>query len=371
MGPTFFLRSTSNIVLDYYRYTGPLVRLLPPEMAHGLTIQALKFGLVPPQPRFQPPSLAVSLWGMQFPNPVGLGAGFDKNAEVADAMLRQGFGFVEVGTVTPRPQPGNPGPRMFRLPEDGAIINRMGFNNQGLDVVADRLRRRRRTGIVGVNLGKNKDTQDAAADYELGAARMGPLADYLVINVSSPNTPGLRALQSRTQLEELVGRTRAALNAAISVPAARPPLLLKIAPDLAVGDLTDIAAVTLAGQLDGLIVSNTTIARPDTLRSPLAGETGGLSGAPLFDLSTEVLRRMYRLTRGKVPLIGVGGITSGLDAYVKIRAGASLVQIYSAMVYEGPALVGRIKHDLVTLLQRDGFSNITQAVGADQREVRR
>ncbi|CAA7620424.1 quinone-dependent dihydroorotate dehydrogenase [Magnetospirillum sp. SS-4] len=355
-------------MVDYFRFLGPLVRLLDAETAHGLTIRLLKAGLVPAQPRFDPPALKVRLWGRDFANPIGLAAGFDKNAEVPDAMLDQGFGFVEIGSVTPRPQPGNPRPRMFRLPEDAAVINRMGFNNQGLDAVAARLAARRRVGVVGANLGKNKDTEDAAADYEAGAARLASLSDYLVINVSSPNTPGLRALQGRDQLESLVGRTRSALTRAM--PEGAPPLLLKIAPDLAWEDLADIAAVALAGGLDGLIVSNTTVARPDSLRSANARETGGLSGAPLFESSTAMLRRMYELTHGKLPIVGVGGVASGSEAYAKFRAGASLVQLYSAMVYQGPALVTRIKHELLDLLQRDGFASIAEVVGVDHREAK-
>ena len=354
--------------MDYYRLAGPLVRLLDAETAHGLTIRLLKSGLVPPQPSFDPPALKTRLWGRDFANPVGLAAGFDKNAEVPDAMLGQGFGFVEIGSVTPRPQPGNPKPRMFRLPEDGAVINRMGFNNQGVDAVEARLAARPRAGIVGANLGKNKDTEDAAADYEIGAAKLAPVSDYLVINVSSPNTPGLRALQGRDQLEALVGRTRTALTKAM--PQNAPPLLLKIAPDLAWEDLSDIAAVALAGTLDGLIVSNTTVARPDSLRSGNAKETGGLSGAPLFESSTAMLRRMYELTGGKLPIIGVGGIGSGSEAYAKIRAGASLVQLYSAMVYQGPALITRIKREMLDLLSRDGFATIAEAVGVDHREAK-
>lgn len=353
-------------MFDYFRLAGPLVRLFDPETAHGLTVKALKAGLVPPQPRVEHASLEVALWGLRFPNPVGLAAGFDKNAEAPDAMLRQGFGFVEIGSVTPRPQPGNPRPRMFRLTEDAAVINRMGFNNEGMDSVARRLEARARIGIVGANLGKNKDTEDAASDYEKGAARLGPLADYMVINVSSPNTPGLRSLQGRDQLEGLVGRTRDALEKATS-GTKRPPLLLKIAPDLNDEDLSDIAAVSLAGALDGLIVSNTTIARPASLVSEHKGETGGLSGAPLFEPSTAVLARMYALTEGRLPLVGVGGIASGAQAYAKIRAGASLVQLYSALVYQGPALVTRIKRELIDCLARDGFKSVADAVGADHR----
>ncbi len=352
---------------DYYRLFGPLIRLLDPEIAHGLTLRALRHDLVPPQPAGDDAVLRVTLWGRDFPNPVGLAAGFDKNAEVPDAMLRQGFGFVEMGSVTPRPQPGNPQPRLFRLTEDGAAINRMGFNNQGLDAVAARLARRPRRGIVGANLGKNKTTEDAAADYELGITALAGLSDYLVINVSSPNTPGLRALQGRAQLESLVGRSRAALNTAVTDPTKRPPLLLKIAPDLTADDQADIAEVALGGTLDGLIVSNTTIVRAPTLRSPHRNETGGLSGRPLFEPSTQVLRDMFRLTQGRLPIVGVGGIASGADAYAKIRAGASLVQLYTAMIYHGPALVTRIKRDLAALLRRDGFTSLADAVGADHR----
>lgn len=359
---------------DYYRLFGPLIRLLDPETAHGLTLRALRAGLVPSQPVDQPGDegacLRVTLWGRSFPNPIGLAAGFDKNGEVPDAMLGQGFGFVEIGSVTPKPQPGNPQPRLFRLTEDAAAINRMGFNNQGLEAVAARLAQRPRRGIVGANLGKNKTTEDAAADYELGAAALAGVADYLVINVSSPNTPGLRALQGRDQLESLVGRSRAALNAAVADPAKRPPLLLKIAPDLAADDLADIAQVALeGGALDGLIVSNTTIVRAPSLRSRHRGETGGLSGRPLFESSTQVLREMYRLTEGRLPIIGVGGIESGADAYAKIRAGASLLQLYTAMIFHGPAVVTRIKRELAALLRRDGFSTLSAAVGADHNKV--
>lgn len=354
--------------MDLYSIVGPLLRSLPAEFAHTLTLTALKRGWVPPAPPFEHPSLANTLWGKHFPNPVGLAAGFDKNAEVLAPMLAQGFGFVEAGSVTPKPQPGNPRPRLFRLAEDRAVINRMGFNNRGLAAFAQNLQARPRQGIVGANLGKNKATEDAAQDYELGASRLAPLADYLVINVSSPNTPGLRALQSRNHLRDLVGRTRNALDSALAPKIkSKPALLLKIAPDLTEQDMKDIAGIAVFGGLDGLIVSNTTIARPDSLISSNARQTGGLSGVPLFEPSTAVLRRMYALTHGSLPIIGVGGISSGLDAYVKIRAGASLVQLYSALVYQGPQLVNCIKRDLVELLARDGFKSIAQAVGADHR----
>ncbi|MTJ80947.1 MAG: quinone-dependent dihydroorotate dehydrogenase [Telmatospirillum sp.] len=354
-------------MLDYYRVAGPLIRLLPAEAAHNLSIAVMKTGLVPGQPRDDDPSLAISLWGRDFPNPVGLAAGYDKNAEIPDALLGQGFGFVEIGTVTPRPQPGNPKPRLTRLVEDRAVINRMGFNNQGAERVAGRLAARRRIGIVGANIGKNKTTEDAAADYEAGVRAFGLHADYLVINVSSPNTPGLRALQGKAPLAELVGRARAAL---LSLPAPRPPLLLKIAPDLTDEDKRDIAEVALESGLDGLIVTNTTIDRPAGLISPNRTETGGLSGPPLMEPATAVLRDMYRLTGGRLPLVGVGGITTGADAYRKIRAGASLVQLYTALIYHGTVQVTRIKRDLAALLRKDGFSHLSEAVGADVPEAR-
>jgi dihydroorotate dehydrogenase len=358
---------------DSYRLASPLLRLLEPERAHRLAINALRSGLLrgDGDGEIDAPSLRQSLFGRAFPNPIGLAAGFDKNGEVFAPALKLGFGFVELGSVTPLPQPGNPRPRLFRIPRDRAVINRMGFNNDGLEAVGARLQRRDRgTGIVGANLGKNKTTEDAAADYEIGVRRLAPLADYLVINVSSPNTPGLRALQGKAPLAALIDRSlkaRAAVMSINGMPQNAPPLLLKIAPDLTEEDKADIAAVALESGLDGLIVSNTTIARPPTLDPTYAKEAGGLSGAPLFEPSTAVLRDMYRLTGGKLPIIGVGGIGNAEQAYAKIRAGASLVQLYSALVFEGPALIGRIKRGLVDLLQRDGFSSIVQAIGADHR----
>ena len=341
----------------------PLLRLLPAESAHGVTLGLLKAGLVPGQKPVLDPILASRHWGLDFPNPLGLAAGFDKNGEVPDAMLGLGFGFTEIGSVTPRPQPGNPKPRLFRLSEDKAVINRMGFNNHGLEAAAARLAARPRRGVVGANLGKNKDTEDAASDYVKGVEKLGPLADYLVINVSSPNTPGLRALQGRAPLEALIGRTK---EAVAKLPAPKP-LLLKIAPDITPEDRADIAEVALASGLEGLIVSNTTIERPATLRSPHAKETGGLSGAPLFQPSTRLLGEMYKLTGGKIVLVGVGGIGSAEQAYAKIRAGASLLQLYSALVYGGPALITRTNLGLAALLKRDGFSHVGEAVGADHR----
>jgi len=338
-----------------------LLRLLPPETAHHLTLRAL--GAWPfPGGCTDDPILASRVFGLDFPNPIGLAAGFDKNAEVFAPAGRLGFGFVEIGSVTPRPQAGNPRPRLFRLPAEEAIINRMGFNNDGLAAVAARLSRRGRSGhrVVGANLGKNKDSKEATTDYTAGVAALAPLADYLVINVSSPNTPGLRALQQRETLVELIAAVRAARVGT------RPPLLLKIAPDLTEADKEDIADVALASGLDGLIVSNTTIARPPGL-GVTAGETGGLSGRPLLRASTAVLADMYRLTGGRLPMIGVGGISSGADAYAKIRAGASLLQLYTALIYRGPGLIGGIKTDLAARLRADGFTNLADAVGADHR----
>lgn len=336
----------------------PLVRHVESERAHRLTLDLLKTGLVLPSRQTDDPVLAATLFGKRIPNPVGLAAGFDKNAEVPDAMLRLGFGFVEVGGVTPRPQPGNPQPRLFRLEEDRAVINRMGFNNEGLDVVASRLEARRgRMGLVGVNLGANKDSDDRPGDYAISYARLAPLCGFAVVNVSSPNTPGLRNLQGREELAALLARLQP-LHAQY-----KTPLLVKIAPDLAEEDIDAVAELALQYGLDGIVATNTTIARPDSLRSRHKVETGGLSGAPLRERAQAVLKQLYGKIGGRMPLIGVGGIASGEDAYARIRAGASAVQLYSAMVYEGPGLVGRIKSELAALLKRDGFKSVTEAVG--------
>ncbi|MCC7276024.1 MAG: quinone-dependent dihydroorotate dehydrogenase [Alphaproteobacteria bacterium] len=355
--------------MDLYRAALPLLRALPAEPAHDLTLRLLESGLVPaPRTAPDPEALAIVLWGRRFPNPVGLAAGFDKDARVPDAMLRFGFGFVETGTVTPLPQAGNPRPRLFRIPRDAAVINRFGFNNRGLAHYVARLRARRaagRRGIVGANVGKNKEQSDAVADYVAGVTAVAPFADYLVVNVSSPNTPGLRDLQRRAPLLELTGAVLAARDAA--VPADPPPLLLKVAPDLTERESDDIAAVALESGVDGLVVGNTTISRPTALGPPHGGEGGGLSGRPLFALSTAVLRDLYRRTGGRLPIVGVGGISTGAGAYAKIRAGASLVQLYTALVFEGPGLVARIKAELAALLAHDGFTRIADAVGADHR----
>lgn len=345
--------------MSIYRFIRPLLFALDAEQAHRLTIAGLK--LLPPLPlRAHAPQLATRVAGLDFPSPVGLAAGFDKNAEVPDAMLRLGFGFVEVGTLTPRPQEGNPKPRLFRLKEDQAVINRMGFNNEGQAAAIARLRKRAgRPGIVGINIGANKDSDDRIADYAAGVRAMAPLASYLTVNISSPNTPDLRALQSRAALDELLAGVIEARGDN------RPPVFLKVAPDLEPADIEDIAAVSLARGIDGLIVSNTTITRPDGLRSRYAQETGGLSGAPLRDRALDMLKRFRKTTGAALLLIGAGGIASAEDAYARIRAGASLVQIYSALAFEGPGLVSRINAGLVRLLERDGLAHIGEAIGAD------
>jgi dihydroorotate dehydrogenase len=340
-----------------------LLRRLPPEAAHRLTVKGLALGLGPRESAPDPASLKVTLWGREFPNPLGLAAGFDKHAEVPDAMLALGFAFVELGTVTPRPQFGNPKPRLFRLEEDRALINRLGFNSEGLAAVARRLNQRRaRSGIIGLNIGRNRETGDEIEDYVKGVAALAPYADYLAVNISSPNTPGLRELQRKNAVERLMERLLAARAAA--VPRRLPPLLLKIAPDLTPFERADLAAAALDNGVDGLIVANTSVARPASLLSPRAHEPGGLSGAPLMAPSTALIGSMAKLTQGRIPIIGVGGVASGADAYAKIRAGASLVQLYTALVYRGPGLVARIKCELAELLERDGFAAVGEAVGA-------
>ena len=331
------------------------LRSIDPETAHGLAIRGLKAGFGPRDPGPDDAHLETTLAGLQLPNPIGLAAGFDKDAEVPDAMLAAGCGFVECGTVTPLPQTGNPRPRLFRLSADRAVINRLGFNNKGLEVFAGRLAGRERLGIVGANLGANKDSADRVADYVAGLTRLTGLCDYFTVNISSPNTPGLRNLQSKGALDDLLGRLAQARSDAA-------PVFLKIAPDLEDSEIIDIADAVQRHRLDGIIASNTTIARPDSLQSASKSEAGGLSGAPLFEPSTEILRK-FRAAAPHMPLIGVGGIASGADAYAKIRAGASAVQLYSALAYDGPELIVRIKKDLAALLKADGFASVAEAVG--------
>jgi dihydroorotate dehydrogenase len=334
----------------------PFLHKMDAEQAHALTISSLKAGLGGGRGEIASPKLETKLFGLTFANPIGLAPGFDKNAEVPDAMLAQGFGFVEIGTVTPRPQSGNAKPRLFRLVEDQAVINRMGFNNDGQHAVLRRLEaRRNRGGVVGVNVGANKDSGDRIADYVSGIEAFQNVASYITINISSPNTPGLRNMQGREELLKLLSALNAKRKATL-------PMLLKIAPDLAQADLQDVADVCAIEAVDGVIVSNTTISRPH-LKSPQARETGGLSGKPLFDLSTLQLALFYKMTAGKIPLIGVGGVSDVETAWAKIRAGASLIQIYSALVYQGPSLVPDICAGLERKLAASSFHYLRDAVG--------
>ena len=355
--------SLANFVFPILR---PLLHGLDAEAAHDLTIRMLMIA-----PRRAPPvsdsRLNIAVFGLSFANPLGLAAGFDKNAQVPDAMLAQGFGFVEVGTLTPRPQAGNPRPRLFRLTEDLAVINRMGFNNHGHAAALARLIARKTLGgIVGINLGANKDSTDRIADYVAGIKIFSGVADYLTVNISSPNTPGLRALQSRTELQGLLDR----LNEARGREARRPPMLLKIAPDLRSDELEDIASCCGKAAVDGIIVSNTTLSRP-ALKSHHAKEQGGLSGAPLFVLSTSQLARLYLLTGGTIPLIGAGGIANAEHAWTKLLAGASLLQLYSALVYKGPGLVSEILQGLAGKLNKAGVSSLTAIVGSEAAALTR
>ncbi|XP_021462829.2 dihydroorotate dehydrogenase (quinone), mitochondrial [Oncorhynchus mykiss] len=352
-----------------------LQRIVGAETAHVMAVRLIGLGLVPLNRYQDPASLEVNVMGRKFKNPIGIAAGFDKHGEAVDGLYRLGFGFVEVGTITPKPQEGNPKPRVFRLTTDQAVINRYGFNSCGLAAARERLKAREGTQVeltkaglpLGINLGKNKLSQDAAADYLEGVRTLGPLADYLVVNVSSPNTPGLRDLQGKGELRQLlykVLKERDALQGG-----SRPPVLVKIAPDLTAQDKQDIADVVTELGVDGLLVSNTTVSRPETLQDPQSKEVGGLSGQPIKDLSTRTVREMYSLTKGKVPIIGVGGVASGQDAMDKICAGASLVQLYTSLTYQGPPVVTKIKRELEQLLKEQGFANISDAVGADHRRA--
>lgn len=352
---------------------------MDPEKAHSWVVKllkvGLKFGILPVKNKADDPILRCRVWNRDFDNPIGLSAGFDKNAEVIDAILGFGFNFVEVGAITPRPQVGNDGIRLFRLREDEALINRLGFPNHGLERISERLRNRATTkrnpaGFVGANIGPNKEnigpnknTKDSVNDYVQCVEQLAGLVDYLVINVSCPNTPGLRNLQKPEVLADMLTKLKATRSAAnVPVP---PPILVKVSPDLGKQEIAGIAEVALTSQVDGVIVSNTTTARPDGLRSEFKDEVGGLSGRPLFLESTKTLQQMYRLTRGEIPLIGLGGVSSGRDAYIKIKSGASLVQLYTALVYQGPTVVSRIKTELANLLREDGFTNIQEAIGVD------
>jgi dihydroorotate dehydrogenase len=353
------------------RLSRPLLRALDPEDAHKLAIKALRF-MPLPRGAADAPELAVRAFGLNFPNPVGVAAGFDKNAEVPDALLRLGFGFVEVGTITPRPQPGNPRPRLFRLEADEGVVNRLGFNNEGAPVVLARLAARahaREPGIVGVNIGANRDSADRAEDYVRLIETFAPVATYFTINVSSPNTPGLRELQRAGALDDLLARVVEAREQ-VRPRAGPTPVLLKIAPDLTLAELDDVVGIARKHRVDGMIVGNTTVARPASLRErERAKEQGGLSGRPLFKLSTRMLAETFVRAEGAFPLIGVGGIDSGPTAIAKIKAGATLLQLYTGLVFRGIALLGEIKADLAVALKRGHRESLAAMVGVDAAEI--
>lgn len=357
-------------MFDIFPLAKPFLHILPAETAHNIAVCALSRGLLPPIKTRIYPELSQDILGLTFKNPVGLAAGFDKNAVAVNSLLKQGFGFVEAGTVTPLPQAGNPKPRIFRLSEDEAIINRLGFNNNGLDYFIEQFTKRDVSlGVAGANIGKNKDTKNASEDYVRGLQAVYPHADYVTVNISSPNTKGLRDLQKKEALLELLAELSKARSDAILKHKKRIPIFLKIAPDIDRGECENIAESVLLGGIDGLIVSNTTISRVALISRKHSSEEGGLSGAPLFTLSTKVLAEMYKLIGGKIPIIGVGGISSPEDAYAKICAGASLVQLYSAIIYHGFSLVRSINDKLPAFLVRDGFANISEAVGSKVRTI--
>jgi dihydroorotate dehydrogenase len=340
---------------------------LAPEDAHELTLRSLEMGLYPRPAGPDDPSLAVDLWGLKLPNPLGIAAGFDKDARVPDAVLGMGCGFAEIGTTTPLAQSGNPRPRVFRLVADRGVINRLGFNNEGHGAALDRLQRRASSGVVGVNLGANKDASDRTADYVQGIERFHGVASYVTINISSPNTPGLRDLQAPAALDDLLARVMTVREALAKSGKARRPIVVKIAPDIAEDDIGPITERLLAHAVDGIAVSNTTLARGG-LTDPNAREAGGLSGRPLFQRSTAMLARVYEATGGRVPLIGIGGIDSGEAALAKIEAGATLLQLYTGLIYEGPGLIGRIKSHLALSCRRRGVKSFTELVGVRSQE---
>ena len=346
-----------------------ILSMMPPETAHKLTLNLLRLGFPPQANQIDSNILAQQCFGLNFTNPLGLAAGFDKDAKGLPGLLKLGFGAIEVGTITPRPQKGNKTPRVFRLPEDGAVINRLGFNNEGIEKAARRLAEiRPYTAIVGANIGPNRDSDDPINDYRICFMRLAPLVDYLVVNISSPNTPGLRAWQGKNNLTRLILTLQSKRAGLTNSNGGRIPLLIKLAPDLDEHSRADIASVAVKCHVDGLIISNTTIERPNSLTSKNGQEAGGLSGRPLFKPSTNILADMYRRLDGTIPLIGVGGISSGKDAYIKIRAGASLVQLYTALIYNGPKLINDINSEIYECLINDGFANITAAVGIDSSE---
>lgn len=352
----------------YKEIAMPLVQYIDPEIAHNIAVKALKWRFVPKQKLEDPVSLKTNVWNLMFKNPIGMAAGFDKQGEAIEGLHDIGFSFVEIGSITPIPQPGNPKPRVFRLIEDNAIVNRYGFNSDGHDIVWKRIKKLRNNkdfnGIIGINLGKNKDSTDAVQDYINGIKKFADVADYFVINVSSPNTPGLRSLQNKSNLENLLLK----VNEVRKSIGSKQPLLLKLAPDLSETERQDVADIVLSAntKVDGLILCNTTTSRINLINENKK-EDGGLSGAPLTDFSTRVISDMYKRTHGKIPIIGVGGVFSGEDAYHKIKAGASLIQLYTSYIFNGPPIVGKIKNELHEILKKDGFSSVSEAVGKDTK----
>ncbi len=354
-------------MIDFYALARPALFSLPPEKAHNMTLRLMKCGLMPSCAPARDPALEQTLWGLTFPNPVGMSAGFDKNAEVVGPSFKMGFGFVEAGTVTPKPQAGNPAPRIFRDARHEAVINRMGFPNGGMDVFKTNLERflnskHRPDGVVGLNIGMNKTQDVPAKDYAELIHMLGSMADYITINISSPNTPGLRDLQKRAPLLELLGAVKDARAQACGDHP--PPLLVKLAPDLNEEQMHEMAETLTEAQVEGVILGNTTLDRPEDLPESFRSQQGGLSGQPLTDKSTRVIHDFYALTKGALPIIGVGGVSNGQQAYDKIKAGASLVQLYSALVFKGPGVVGQISNELAALLKAEGYAHIQDAVGA-------
>lgn len=341
----------------------PFLRTLEPEQAHEMTLRAMETGLFSQSCGADDKRLGQDIWNLHFPNPVGIAAGFDKDARVPNAILASGFGFAEIGTVTPRPQSGNSRPRVFRLPEDGGMINRLGFNSSGHAATLDRLKRRPRRGIVGVNIGANKDSEDRDADYVAGLEAFAGVADYFTVNISSPNTPGLRDLQAPKELDRLLARLMAKRDELAEAGFVAKPVAVKLSPDISDNDIESICNRLVAHGVDGILVSNTTLARDGLNNTSHAGEEGGLSGTPLFERSTRLLARVHQLTGGQIPLIGIGGIHSGETALAKIEAGASLIQLYTGLVYEGPGLIGRIKSALLDAVSRAGVSSIGALTG--------
>ena len=357
-------------MVDLYSLARPVLFQIDPEKAHALALKALKAGILPAQERVNDPALEQVLWGLKFPNPVGLSAGFDKKAEVIGPMFKFGFGFVETGTVTPKAQEGNPKPRVFRDPKNGAVINRMGMPGEGMSAYKDNIEKflsgkNRPPGVIGLNIGMNKTQSDPMKDYKVLIKMLAPMADYITINISSPNTPGLRDQQDPEVLSELMETVRAEL--AKSCGSHTPPVWVKLAPDLSEKQQEDLAATAIKAKIDALILTNTSLERPAHLSDGFRDETGGLSGTPIFEHATQVLRNFYTLTKGKVPLIGVGGISSAEHAYTKIKAGASLVQLYTGLIYKGPGIVHDINSGLLELLKADGYASVSEAIGAEHR----